>query len=688
MSLLAVDVGGTFTDVLAADATGGYSIRKVLSTSPTFADGIVFGAEEACRAAGLDLRSVRRITHATTVATNALLERSGAKCGLVTTEGFRDVLEIGRLRIPRLYDLFYEKPAPLVRRRHRVGVRERVSASGDVLEPLDEARAFGEVEKLVAAGVEAIAICLINSYVNPIHEEKLAEGIRRAYPELYVSASSEVDPAMREFERTSTTVANAYVLPVVNRYLRDMTERFARLGSTAPIFLMQSNGGLQTLRRALRFPARAIESGPAAGVVSAVNVAKRRRLTAALTFDVGGTTAKAAFIEDARPLMTSMLEVGGEISLTTRLTGAGGYPVRVPSVDIAEVGAGGGSIAWVDGGGALKVGPESAGANPGPAAYQRGGSRPTLTDANVVLGYISGSLAGGAVVIDRDRATKAIAEHVGRPLGLSPTEAAYGIYRIANSVMLGVLRAVSVERGRATAGATLIAFGGLGPVHASEIARSLGIQSVLVPAAPGVFSARGLLTAPIQSDMLRTVFRPLSSLRDEDLRCWISNLVASVQRELALDGLPEQQSIIRPVAELRYKGQAADLTVELNGRADIRLLRELFEAEHRRNFGHASEGQEVVLVNLRLEGRIDHHADSGSLRTPSPPQLTSARREVHAVYHGDEWGTLETPVITRSDLDTTPAPGPLIIAEYDSTTLVPPDALVRREDGDILLTLR
>ena len=637
---VSVDVGGTFTDTLVL-RDGVCVVSKVASTPASFAEGVIGGIDRAMSVAGLEMSATVEIRHASTVATNALLERRGARCGLVTTYGFRDVLEIGRLRIPRLYEHFYEKPLPLVRRRDRMEVVERVSASGEVLVPLDEDNVAGVLHALVDSGVESIAICLLNSFVNAEHEQIIARRARELFPNIHVSVSTEVNPEVREYERMSATVVNAYVAPALDVYLTDLRRRLADAGSSAPILVMQCNGGLQTIRHALEFPVRAIESGPAAGVVAGGDLARRRKLDAAITFDVGGTTAKASFIERGAALTAPGFEVGGEISTMSRLTGAGGYPVRVPAIDISEVGAGGGSIACVDSGGIVKVGPQSAGAIPGPASYQRGGVEPTVTDANIVLGYLGTSLAGGTLPLDRDAAARAIHDYIARRLELDLEQAAFGIHRIANSVMLGGLRAVSLERGRDAREATLIAFGGNGPIHAAAIARELRIKKILVPPSPGVFSTRGLLAATMQYDRIRTIYQPLHVLDDAQISSWFDDLSQSIVTAAEADRLAYDALELRRSAELRYKGQAWELVVDVDDTARLPDLKQLFEEEHSRTFGHTPGDRDIVLVNLRMNAHV----------VVEPPVVTAVRGadvtppadlKTREVYYGE-------PLEDRSD---------------------------------------
>jgi N-methylhydantoinase A len=515
---IGIDIGGTFTDLVLLAQDGSVSTRK-LPTSPTHHGRVVVdGLASLLDAQRLTPDRLGEIVHGTTVATNAVLEGKGARTGLLTTRGFRDVLEIRRIRSPELYNLQYEKPAPLVPRRHRLEVDERINHLGQVVRELDLAQAEQVLTQLAEAGIESLAICFLNAYANADHEQRVGELARRVSATWDISLSSDVLPEIREYERTSTTVINAYLKPVIRRYLQGVRDELDTAGVQAPLLIMQSNGGIMSVAAAQERPVHIIESGPAAGVIAAAFLARRLGVPNVLTFDMGGTTAKASIIENGQLSQTPEYEVGGGISLTSRLIKGGGYALRVPVIDIAEVGAGGGSIVWLDPGGALQVGPHSAGAVPGPVCYQTGGTEPTVTDANVALGYLNPEhLVGGDLPLDAEAACRAVHDRVAQPLGLTLDEAAYGIHLVANSNMLRAVRAVSSQRGRDPRGYALFAFGGNGPVHAVELARALGLVRVLVPVAPGLFSAFGLLFADVEHHYVRTCFRRTDDLDPADL---------------------------------------------------------------------------------------------------------------------------------------------------------------------------
>ena len=512
---IGVDVGGTFTDLVLVTEDGPVARQKVLSTSGNYAEAIFAGIRDVLQAAGIARDNVKELIHGTTVATNAIIERRGARTGLVTTEGFRDLLEIGRLRLMRLYDMDQERPAPLVRRRWRFEVAERLDHRGQVIHPLDRASLERAITGIAAENIESIAVCLIHSYANPAHEHAVAAAIRQQLPRVHLTLSSDVLPEIREFERTSTTVANAYVMPVLERYLATLETGLSAFGITAPLLTMQSNGGVMSAERARARPVQLIESGPAAGVIGAAAMARRMGIANVISLDMGGTTAKASVVEDYKIRRSSEFEVGGPISRGSRLNKGGGYLLRTPAIDIAEVGAGGGSIVEIDGAGALHVGPHSAGAVPGPVCYDSGGTAATLTDANVVLGYLAQERLPSGLRLDPAKARSAIATQVASPLGLSLEEAAYGTYLVGCSGIARAVRAVTIERGRDPRDFALIAFGGNGPLFAAKMARTLEIGTVLVPPAPGVFSALGLLEAELEHHFVRTLNAPLAELTDD-----------------------------------------------------------------------------------------------------------------------------------------------------------------------------
>src|SRR6516225_180850 len=477
-----VDIGGTFTDIVLIGSGGSIHTKKVSSSVENYAAAIFDGLAELFFETGLTGVAIEEVRHGTTVASNAILERKGARVGLITTQGFRDVLEIRTLRMPRLYDVGWTKPEPLVERYLRQVVDERVDHRGAIERPLDPADAERAVDALLAEEVEAIAVCLINSFANPAHELMIKDIVARKAPGLTLSISCEVLPEIKEYERTSTTVINAYVMPIVANYLRDMRGNLDAAGIAAPLLLMQSNGGLTTAAAAMARPIHIIESGPAGGVVGAQALARAKQLKNVITFDMGGTTAKAAIVEQGELTRAHEYAVGGGIVIGSRLLTGAGYTLKVPAIDLAEVGAGGGSHVWIDAGGALQVGPASAGASPGPVCYDMGGDVPTVTDASVLLGYITPkALVGGALKLNAEKAQLVFSEKVAKPLGMTIERAAYGAFEIATSNMIRAIKAVSTERGRDPRDFALFAFGGNGPLFAAAMALALGIGHVVVP---------------------------------------------------------------------------------------------------------------------------------------------------------------------------------------------------------------
>src|SRR5215831_13976409 len=533
---VAVDIGGTFTDIVLMSHAGILHESKVSTTSdPSVA--AIDGVHTLLRELSIAPADVVEVLHGTTVASNTILQRTGATTGVITTRGFRDVLEIGRIRMPEMFDLTWTKPQPLVPRRHRLEVRERIAADGAIVNPLNEQDVVSAARELCDAGIESIAICFINSYRNPIHEQRAAEVIRNAVPALLLCTSHAVLPEMKEYERTSTTVVNAYLLHQMRSYLRRLEGGLRDIGISAPVLVMTSNGGMVAASTASEKPVLVVASGPAGGVVGGSRLAHARGDKDAIVFDMGGTTAKAVIIEDGQPSMTSEYEFRDGISSSSRFIKAGGYMLKVPAIDIAEVGAGGGSLASIDHGGLLRVGPESAGADPGPACYNLGNGAPTVTDANVMLGYISPtSLAGGQLPIDKARSVQAIEKHVAGPLGISVEDAAHGIRAVANAAMGRAVRSVTVERGRDPRDLALVAMGGNGGIHAIDLARQLGMRRVIVPPLSGVFSAVGMLGADIEHTHLTTVLVPLDDISTSDLGRWMKDLSAEVLGRLARDG--------------------------------------------------------------------------------------------------------------------------------------------------------
>jgi len=680
-----IDIGGTFTDLVFLMPGGKVMRSKVLSTPDDYGQGIINGLESSAADEGIRGSRVAQIIHGTTVATNAVLEGKGARVALITTEGFRDVLEIRRLRMPVLYDIRFRKPPALVPRRLRFEVAERLDDMGRVVRPLDVQGARRVIDAILAEKVDAIAICLINAYASGAHERRLHDLIRERDPSIPISVSSELLPEIREYERTSTTVVNAYVLPLVRHYLAGLQQKLRRRDIVAPLTVMQSSGGAMSAAAASERPIHILESGPAAGVVGAAEFARRLGGLSLLSFDMGGTTAKAALVDRGQFLRVNSLEVGGGINIAGRLLSGGGYHVRAPAIDIAEVGAGGGSLARLDAGGGLRVGPDSAGAAPGPACYDRGGSVPTVTDANVVLGFINpDALAGGGLPIRRMLAVQAIDNAIARPLNLSIEEAAWGVHRVANAAMARALRAVSTERGRDPRELSIFAFGGNGPVHAATLARLLDIRKILVPPLPGLFSALGMLFPQTEHHYVRTHKRHLDELDTDALEADCAALEADGRSALQAEGFAAGDQRFERLIDLRYAGANSEITVALPATpAPGAALRELFAQAHEQQFGYRSDEERIETMSVRVIAR----GASASSRIPDRLAFAADRYRAgrsRVVYFGPDIGSIETAVCGRSDLDTSWRAGPLLIEEFDSTTVVPPDGRARRIDWDTI----
>ncbi len=686
-----VDIGGTFTDIVLLKADGSLATRKIPSTVDDYARAIAVGIEELLRETLVPSSAISDVRHGTTVATNALLEGKGARTALVTTEGFRDVLELRRIRIPALYDLAYRKPPPLVPRRRRYEVVERVDPRGRVLTELDPASVATAIEDIGTAGADAVAVCLLHSYANPAHEHAVAEEIRERLPDVYVTCSADILPEIREYERTSTAVINSYVGPLVKTYLRRLRERLLRLGISSPLLVMQSNGGVMTADIASEMPAQIVESGPAAGVIASAKLARLAGYDNVITFDMGGTTAKAATIERGAIALTSDYEVGAGINTSSLLVSGGGYALKLPAIDISEVGAGGGSIVRIDVGGRLHVGPDSAGAHPGPVCYDAGGTLTTVTDANAVLGFINPRfIAGGRVALDTARAREALEEQVAQPLGLSALDAAYGVHAVASANMVRAVKAVTTYRGRDPRDFVLFAFGGSGPIHAASMARLLGIRQVVVPPAAGLFSAFGLLFSDVQHQRVRTFLKPAAPECLARLNSEVDDLTQSARDVLVREGYDVSRIVVERSADLRYAGQGFELNVPLAAgeltAAELDALIEEFGDEHLRTYGHRTTDEPVEIVNLRAAARVVPAAGE----TYDPQAVSRIRTDASATtrdaFFGPDFGLLETRVVSRNVVPTTRTEGPMIVEEYDATCVVPPDFSVRVDEwGNLIL---
>jgi N-methylhydantoinase A len=666
-----VDVGGTFTDVILHGADGRVAMRKVLSTPPSYDRAVVDAV------GGLAAGPVAEVVHGTTVATNAVLERRGSSTALVTTAGFRDVLELRRLRIPHMYDLFWRKPPPLVERRLRFELNERVAADGTVVRALDEAECRALAARLREAGVASVAVCFLHSYLYPEHERRFGAILAEELPEVNVSLSSEILREQREYERSATTVVNAYVRPLMSSYIDRIQTGLDAIGIDGRLQIMQSSGGVMTAGDAKQRPVFALESGPAAGVVAARGMGQQLGVGNLLCLDMGGTTAKASLIEDGAISRGREYEVGGSMSAGSRLIRGAGELLRIPTIDIAEVGAGGGSVAWIDPAGGLQVGPRSAGADPGPACYGRGGVEPTVTDANVVLGYMpAGTVADGQISIFAELAEQAV-RRVAEPLGLTLVEAASGIHQIANARMTRALRAVSSEKGRDPREFALIAYGGAGPIHAAGLAEGLDMRTVLVPAVAGLFSAVGLLFARPEFHEVRACHVDVDTADPAVLAALFAELETRLAE--ALEGRSKVEWA--RTADLRYGGQSWEVEVRFpTGRIDtgaLAALRARFENEHERLYGVKDRaGSPVEIRALRVTALGDaaatrpFHIDDAGAAAGSG----GSSRRIHV-----DGGDLLAPVRRRASLAQVSEPGPMLVDEYDTTVVVPPGWSARRD---------
>ena len=684
-----IDIGGTFTDLVLLGKGGRALTVKVPSTPDDYSRSIAESLEVALPRIGVSGPELDEVIHGTTVATNAILEKRGVRTGLITTAGFRDVLEIRRLRMPRLYDLRWQKPDALAARIDRVEVAERIDHTGRVLQPLDEGSVRAALDRLLENGVKSIAVALINSYANDRHERRIAEIVRERGVDVPLCLSSEVNPEIKEYERTSTTVVNAYILPVVGTYLRSLERVMRSLEIGGPLRIMQSNGGAMGVEAAAARPVNIIESGPSAGVVGAAEIARKLAYENVLTFDMGGTTAKAAMIEGGRYDRVGELDVGAGINFGARFLKGGGYHVSVPAIDIAEVGAGGGSLVRIDAGGALLAGPESAGAMPGPVCYDQGGKVATVTDANVVLGFLSpNQLVGGELAIRSELSVEAVRTQVADPMGVAVDEAAFGVHRVANSTMARALRAVSSERGRDPRQFALMVFGGNGPVHAATLARSLDISTIVIPPVAGVFSALGLLFPATEHHFVRTFKRDLAGVARDEFAAAFRALEDEGSSALSGEGFGADMTEFDFQADVRYRGENTNLTVDASaGLGDPQRLADVFGAEHERTYGYRSDDEVVEIVNIRLiarglsaEARIP---ETLSVIEGSAVAAESGPRS-RPVYYGPAAGRVETRVLGRAAIGEAWIDGPVIVEEYDSTTVVPPGCRIRRIGWDTL----
>jgi N-methylhydantoinase A/oxoprolinase/acetone carboxylase beta subunit len=673
---IGVDIGGTFTDVVCRDGNGAMRLVKIPTTRANPSAGVKAAMDYMRREWRVSPDGIARFVHGTTVATNAVIEAKGARIGLLTTLGFKDVLEIGRQMRHSVYDLVLkpETPVFLAPGAWRKEVHERLTAAGDVLVPLDEQSVVRAVDELAAEGVESIAVSYLFSFLNPAHERRTREIVAERHPDIMVSLSCEVDPAFREYERTCVTAFDAYIKPVVGRYLERMEQDLSASGVRTPLQIMQSRGGISSSRIARQRPVRLFLSGPAAGVIGGLEIGRAAGIEDLITVDIGGTSCDIALISRGQPLIRAEGEIGG-------------YSVRVPMVDVNAIGSGGGSVAWIDGAGSLRVGPQSAGSEPGPACYGRGGERATVTDASVVLGYLNPDyFAAGSLKLWPELARQTIETTIARPLGLTLQHAALGIHRVLNAQMAETIRLVSIGRGIDPRGYTLLPLGGGGPLHATALARELGIRRIAVPPHPGVLSATGLLSAPIEHESSMAFPRPLAGLQWPEVERALADRDEACARLMRSEGVATEQTQIFYFADVCYVGQAYHLEIPLQAKAanPIETLYRDFLVAHDRVYGHSTEGA-ARIVNLRsihrsVVGRPEPAAAAG----PGGNNRPKGKRPVLTAESGD---FVPAKVYDRSALAAGfEIRGPAIVEQPDTTTLIEPGWRATVVDGALILT--
>lgn len=684
---IAVDIGGTFTDVALARGDSLYT-AKTLTTTNNPVRGVIDVIHIALKDSSCAPAEVGSVIHGTTLATNALIERKGAHVGLITTKGFRDLIEIAYERRYDQYDIFIDKPDLLVQREDCWTVPERIDAKGQVVEPLNTAKVDSMLRAMDKRGIESIAICLLHSYLNPAHEIALRDFIRTRRPNLSITLSSEVCPEIREFDRACTALANAYIKPLMARYLQDLSAALIDAGIKAPLFIVTSGGGMTTLETATRFPIRLVESGPSGGAVLAAQIAQECGIDKALSFDMGGTTAKLCLIDQGQPQRSRQFEIGR----AARFVKGSGLPVRIPVVEMIEIGAGGGSIARIDSLKRLVVGPDSAGSEPGPACYARGGTLPTVTDADVSLGFIDpDTFAEHRVKLKPSKAASAIRDNIGKPLKLSLNESAYGIAQMVDENMANAARVHAVEHGKEISARTMIAFGGNGPLHATRIADKVGVSTIIIPRDPGVGSAVGFLSAPISYEIIRSLYMRGHEF-DVDA---VKRLFADMEREgraVVQAGAPGVKLDEKRIAFMRYEGQGHEIEIPLpSGRLGKTLgqeIRQRFDTLYQAQYGRIVPNIDVEIINWAFIA-----ATSGPelCKRPAPrirqKPKAAGRREI---YWGQTRQKLKAPNYRREDLQAGDhIKGPALIAEAQTTSLVSPgyEALIDRA-GNIVMRRR
>lgn len=679
---LGVDIGGTFTDfALIDDVTGKVSVNKALTTPHDPSEAIMKGTQALLEAEGLSASHVDIIVQGTTLATNALIERKGAKTGLITTEGFRDVLELRRETRYDIYDLFIEMPEPVVPRELRLGVRERIDKDGRVVTKLDEPGVVGAVRDLVKQGVESVAVCFLNSYANPQHEAQAGEIMSREAPSLSVSLSHEVAGALREDERFSTAAINAYVRPLTEQYLTNLAAKMAAVGFRGTLFVMLSNGGLTTFESAKQFPVKLIESGPAGGTMAAVFYSELLNTGNLVAFDMGGTTAKISMVQEGKPAATLTFEAARQ----RRFMKGSGLPLMISAIDLMEIGAGGGSIGWVDPMGLLRVGPESAGADPGPVSYGLGGEEPTVTDAALILGYLDPDyFLGGKMKLDKEKAARAIKEKIGDRLGLDVVEAAWGIHRVITENMAGAARIHVLEKGKDPRRFSLLAFGGAGPIHAWQTAKLVGSPRIISPLAAGVMSALGFLVTPVTADFVRTYLTKLNEVDWDRANALLEEMEKLGHEQVAAGGIDSHEVTITRSADMRYVRQGREISVPIpNGKLSaqsVEAIKQSFQTVYKDLYSRCLADAPMEVVSWRVTA-------SGPRPTIQLKKLEgnfgnqSALKTKRPVYFLECKGFTECPVYDRYCMGPgTTLTGPAIVEEKESTLVVGPGGRLSTDD--------
>jgi N-methylhydantoinase A len=675
--IVGCDTGGTFTDLVALSDEGEFRIAKVPSTPPHFDRAVV----EGVRALDVPSADIRRLFHGTTVTTNAVITKRGAPCALVTTDGFRDILEIRRANREQLYDILWDPPAPLIARRHRLEVSERVDFQGEVVTPLDEGSVREVAGKLRARGIASVAVCLINAHMNPAHERRVREILLEELPELSVSLSTDILPEPPEFERTATTVANAYTTPVLSNYMDNLGARLSEEGYADDVVLVMHNGGgTMSVDYARDNAVKTLNSGPAAGVIAGAAIAAASGRGNAVCIDMGGTTCELAVVVDGRPQMTTSFDLEW------------GMPIRFPSIDVISIGAGGGSIGWLDPAGKPRNGPQSAGADPGPACYGQGGAEPTNTDAHLVLGRLSNDgFLDGRMALDADLAHRAVHTALGEPLSLSDEDAAEGLLRIANANMVAAIRLITVERGFDPREFSLIAFGGAGPLHAVDIARELDMPEVMIPAYPGVTSALGLLFVDPVDEFSWAYARRRDELRIEELRSLLAEISDRVVGNLVLQGLERDAVHIEYNVDIRYIGQLHSITVGLHQLSDAGVDRAVaaFHDEHLRQYRYSHPDNPVEISAVRATARGQRVKPDLALMRPRNGAGAVRAARTRPVHFADT-GWVETEVLDRAGVGPgDQLQGPCVIEGLDTTVVLPPGIAADVSDaGDIVIAMR